>query len=186
MANCNHPFGMRPLCRTESGGAPDVRAYQKAAVNSLPIYKWDPVILDSGKLHGPANGIRPGATRYLGVALGSTVVTTSMRSDRASSAEDILLVEVSPDSLFEIQGDSSESGETEISANTINLSANLNLSGVAGGGTLGDDSGVQLDESTIALNSTLDVTVLSLPTYGQNGRCEVRFNKHLLKHPSRD
>jgi hypothetical protein len=175
VANVNNPHGLKPLVRTTSGGAPQTEQYSKAAAYAQAIFKWDPVTLLAGVLNGPASGITPGTTRYLGVAL--NWVAASILSNHQ--------VMVSPDAIFEVQGDGSGSGSNVIAAATMGYNANLNVASVAGGGVTRDNSGVQLTESTIATTNTLDMKIRQLlnaidNAYGVNGRVEVTFNKHLL------
>jgi len=188
MANISNPFGMRPLGRREGGGCPEIRFYTTSVAQAQAICKWDPVTLLAGEINGPA-GIRPGTSRYLGVVLTSTVPATSTATPSNPAT---LLVEVSPDSVFAIQGDGSGSGGRVISGQTINFNANLNLSRVAVDGGLRDSSRVQLSESTIAVDASLDATILSIfneafiaEDVGENeegiSSClEVKFNKHLM------
>lgn len=175
MANVNNPHGLKPVGRTIAGGAPQCEKYSKAVGYAQAIFKWDPVTLLAGVLNGPASGITPGTTRYLGVALNWSPASTA--SDHQ--------VMVSRDALFEVQGDGSGSGGTVISAATMGFNGNLNVASVAGGGVTRDNSGVQLTESTIAVTATLDMKIRQLlneigNAYGVNGRVEVTFNKHLL------
>lgn len=174
MANVNNPHGLKPLLRTEAGGAPQLEQFTKAAAYGQAIYKWDPVTLVLGVLNGPASGITPGTTRFLGVSLNFSLASTLALHQ----------VMVSPAAIYEVQGDGSGSGGTVISAATMGFNANLNVASVAGAGVTRDNSGVQLTESTIAVTSSLDMKVLQLlneigNAYGVNARVEVRFNKHL-------
>ncbi len=189
MANVNNPHGLQPLGRRESGGNPELRSEAKS-VSLQGIFKWDPVTRVAGVLHGPAdtsgNAITPGTTRYLGVVHGGATQSGSTPWWTALTAA-TLLVEESPDSLFEVQGDGSGSGGNVIAATTIGFNANLNLTSVTGGTETRDSSGVQLTESTIAATATLDVTILALlneidNAYGVNARVEVKFNKHLMNN----
>lgn len=174
MANVNNPHGLKPLLRTEAGGAPQLEEFTKAAAYAQPIYKWDPVTLLLGVLNGPASGITPGTTRYLGVSMNWSILSTLAKHQ----------VMVSPAAIYEVQGDGSGTSGTVIAAATVGFNANLNVASVAGGGVTRDNSGVQLTESTIAVTATLDVKYLQLlneigNAYGLNGRVEIRFNKHL-------
>lgn len=171
MTNVNNPHGLRPAMRTLSGGAPQIETFTKAAAYAYAIYKWDPVTELAGVLNGPANGITVGTTRFLGVCLAWSPVSTLAT----------LPVMVSPDAVFEAQGDGSSG--TNIAAGTMGYNANLNIS-TAGGGVTRDNSGVQVNESSVATTSTLDVRILQLlnaidNAYGANGRVELKFNKHL-------
>lgn len=171
-ANVNNPHGLRPVLRTQSGGAPQAEQFSKAVGYAYAIFKWDPVTELAGVLNGPASGITPGTTRFLGVSLNWA----------AASVASTHQVIVSPDAIFEAQGDGT--GGANVAAAKMGYNANLNVASVAGGGVTRDNSGVQFVESTIATTSTFDVRLLQLlsdPTnaYGAYGRCEVKFNKHL-------
>jgi hypothetical protein len=173
MANVNNPHGLRPLMRTLHGGAPEAEEYTKAAAYGQAIFKWDPVTLLAGVLNGPASGITAGTTRLLGVSLMWSAASTLATHQ----------VMISPDAMYEAQGDST----TELVAAVMGYDANLNLTGTAGGGVTRDNSGVQVDSSTVAVTSSLDVNVLRLfsapdNAYGAYARVEVRINKHLLNH----
>lgn len=190
MANVNNPFGLRPQMRTQAGGMPETQGFTKAVGYAFAIYKWDPVTMLAGVLNGPASGITPGTTRYLGVALNWVPASTAAGPIQNPATapqgppDGPMLVMVDPGAMYVAQGDGSGSGGNVISAATMGYNANLNVASVAGGGVTRDNSGVQITESTIAVTSSLDVKITQLeldPTnaYGVNGRCELRFNKHL-------
>ena len=171
MANVNNPHGLRPLMRTMAGGAPQLEPETKAAGYAYAIYKWDPVTELAGVLNGPASGITPGTTRYLGVAM----------SWSAASLAATLLVCESPDAIFETQEDNS--GAANVVAAKMGYNANLAL-GTAGGGVTRDNSGAQLSGTSINTTASLDVNILRLlneidNAYGAYGRLEIVFNKHL-------
>lgn len=170
MANVNNPHGLRPLMRTHSGGAPQCAGYTKAAAYGQAIYIWDPVTLLAGVLNGPASGITPATTAYLGVSmdssLASTLATMTVMND--------------PNAMFESQEDNS--GAANAVAAKMGYMANLTT-------TAGDatrrTSKVQVSGTSIAVTGTLDVKVERLlpdPTnaYGAYARLEIKFNKHLL------
>lgn len=192
MANVNNPHGLKPLGRREGGGAPELRHYPKVSGYAAAIFQWDPVSYNttgtgSPGLVGPASGITPGTTFYQGVvhgaAVGDNSPLTSTPWYTASTAAS-LLVEISPDSLFDIQGDGTGTGLAS-DATTINKYGNLNVASVAGGGVTRMNSGVQLVESTVATTATFDMKILQLLSavdnaYGVNARVEVKFNRHLF------
>lgn len=171
MANVNNPFGLKPLQRTLSGGAPQTESWSKLAAYAAALYKWDPVTRVAGYIRGPASGITPGTTNLFGVSLTPGAISTLTTH----------LVIVSPDSVFEAQGDGS-TGSNVVAAK-MGYNANLLLT-TAGGGITRDNSGTQIDESTIAVTSTLDVHILGLVgdpsnAYGANARLQIKINKHL-------
>lgn len=156
--------------RTQAGGAPQTEQFSKAAAYAYAIFKWDPVTELAGVLNGPASGITPGTTRYLGVAL--NWAPASVLSNHQVMCD--------PGAIFEAQGD----GSGGVTAALMGYNANLNVASVAGGGVTRDNSGVQFVESTIATTSTFDVRLLQLlnsvdNVIGVNCRVELKFNKHL-------
>jgi hypothetical protein len=170
VANINNPFGLRPLMRGQSGAAVMTEQFSKAAAYGQAIFRWDPVTELAGVLNGPASGITPGTTRYLGVSLNWSPASTLANHQ----------VIVDPNALFVVQGD----GTGGITAAIMGYNGNLNVASVAGGGVTRDNSGVQLVESTIAVTSTFDVRILQLynavdNALGANARLEIKFNKHL-------
>lgn len=173
MANVDNPHGLMPLHRTLSGGASTLRAYTKASNYASAIFKHDPVTTLAGNVKGPASGITPGTTYLLGVAA---------RFSAASTLEDgNFEVYDQPDALFDVQEDGSGAANAVFAKQYYKA----NLTGGAGGSPTRDVSGVELDGSSIATTSTLDVTMLGKVAdpsngFGANCRFEVRINKHQL------
>lgn len=170
MANVNNPHGLKPLMRTMAGGNPGCEPYTKAVGYAQAIFKWDPVTLLAGVLNGPASGITPGTTRYLGVNLAWSPASTAA----------VLLIMDSPDAIFEAQEDNS--GAANVVAAKMGYDANLTTT--AGASVTRDNSAVQVSGTSINTTSSLDVNLLRLlndPTnaYGAYGRLELIFNKHL-------
>lgn len=167
MANVNNPHGLRPLMRSMSGGPPQTRECTKAVGYAAAIKQWDPVTELAGVLNGPASGITPGTTRYLGVALNYSP---------ASVAAKILVIE-EPGAIYEAQGNG-----TALVVAVMGYNANLTSGALTGPTPI--ISGVEIADAGIAVTSTLDVKVLELlnvpdNAYGANARVELRFNKHL-------
>ncbi len=170
MANVNNPHGLRPLMRNQDGGSPECEFYTKAAAYGQAIYQWDPVTLLAGVLNGPASGITPASTRYLGVSLNA-----SLASVLASH-----LIMNSNKAMYEAQEDNS--GAANVVA--AKMGYNANLTTTAGDATL-KRSKVQVSGTSIDVTSSLDVKIhrlLADPTnaYGAYGRLEIQFNKHLM------
>ena len=170
MSNVNNPHGLRPLMRNFQGGRPQLFGYTKEVGYNAAIYVWDPVTLLAGVLNGPASGITPGTTRYVGVAFGpgSPALTAA-----------VLAVLRSKDAVYECQEDAS--GAANVVAAKMGYNANLTT-------TAGDStrltSKVQVSGTSINTTSSLDVHIdrlLNVPdnAYGANARLEIRFNKHL-------
>lgn len=169
MSNVNNPTGLRPLMRTTSGGMPEINPYTKAAGYAQAIYRWDPVTLLAGVLNGPASGITPGTTRYLGVALAFSLASVAA----------VMQIMDSHDAVFESQEDNS--GAANLVA--AKMGYNANLTTTAGDSSL-NQSKVQVSGTSINTTSSLDVNIRRLldrpdNAYGANGRVELVFNKHL-------
>lgn len=169
MANVNNPHGLRPLMRTDSGGAPECEGYTKALAYGQAIYIWDPVTLLAGVLNGPASGITPGTTRYLGVALNASL----------ASLLATMVVMTARDAMYEAQEDAS--GAANVVAAKMGYNANLTTD--AGDATR-LVSKVQISGTSINTTSSLDVNIRRLynvpdNAYGANARLEIKFNKHL-------
>lgn len=170
MANVDNPHGLRPLMRTLAGGAPEVNAYTKAAAYGAAIFRWDPVTQLAGVLNGPASGITPGTTLYLGVALEHSPASTLKQ----------LLVCDARDAVYEAQ----ENNSGAANAVAAKMGYNANLTTTAGGSPTDQTSKVQISGTSIAVTGTLDVRILRLLAapdneYGAWARLEVVFNKHL-------
>ena len=170
MANVNNPHGLRPLMRTDAGGAPECENYTKEVGYAAAIYIWDPVTLLAGVLNGPASGITAGTTRYLGVCMGP---------GSAASIAAALLIMTSRDAMYEAQEDNS--GAANVVAAKMGYDANLTT-------TAGDatrfTSKVQVSGTSINTTSSLDVNIRRLlavidNAYGAYARLEIKFNKHL-------
>jgi hypothetical protein len=170
VANVNNPHGLRPLMRNFQGGRVSAEYFTKEVGYGQAIYVWDPVTLLAGVLNGPASGITPGTTRYLGVVLGP--------GSPASTAAQLLVVR-SRDAVYECQEDAS--GAANVVAAKMGYNANLTT-------TAGDStrltSKVQVSGTSINTTSSLDVHIERLVNapdnaYGANARLEIRFNKHL-------
>lgn len=174
MANVNNPYGLKPAMRTREGGQPQCEQFSKAVGYAYAIFKWDPVTELAGVLNGPASGITPGTTYYLGVALNWAAASTASNHQ----------VITDPGAIYDAGGDGSAG--SNVVAGKMGYNANLNVASTAGGGVTRDNSGVQLNENTIATTSSLDVRIMNLLTdptgdnvYGAYARLVLYFNKHL-------
>lgn len=172
MANVDNPHGLRPLMRTISGGAPQLNPYTKAAAYGQAVYRWDPVTQLAGVINGPASGITPGTTLYLGV---------SMEWSAASVLRELLVMD-DRHAVYDVQEDNSGAAN----AVAAKMGYNANLTTTAGGTPTRDNSNVELSGTSIAVTGTLDVRILRLVNdatitnnYGAWARLEVVFNKHL-------
>ena len=170
MPNVNYPHGLNSLGRTLAGGLPTVESFQKAASFCTALFIGDAI---ARAADGTINTtITPGTTLYSGV---------NLNWGAASTLTDHLVV-TSPDALFEAQDNDASTGTL---AADVGLNANLVL-------TAGDSltllSKHQVNQSTLATTSTLDVKILrkyDIPNndYGPNARLEIIFNKHRM-HPA--
>jgi hypothetical protein len=175
MSNVNHPHGFRPLMRTLTGGFPSTNEYLKAVTLATAVFMWDVVQrVADGSIDVAGNGT-PGTTNWTGVALnwGAALKATAH------------IVIDSPFAVFEAQDNDAVTGTL-----ITDMGANANIVATAGDAVL-KLSKHQIDQSTIAVTSTLDLHLLrkyTLPLgdafesndYGPNARIEVVFNKHRM------
>lgn len=164
MANVNNPHGLNPLFTNLQGGAPAIQRFSKLSSYATAIFLNDPVNrVSGGALQASAT---PGTTLYTGVSLQYS----------AASLADTIAVCTDPQALYEGQCSGS------LAATDMGLNANL----VAGAGSATTkQSGWQIDDSTKATTSTLDVHLLNSwgsidNAYGANARIEVIFNKQRM------
>lgn len=167
MPNADNPHGLYPLARTLSGGCPRIQRMSKDAAEATAIFMWDAVNREAdGNID--AASATPGTTNYSGVSLNFGAALTLTEH----------LVIVSPDALFDCQGNS----DGAIAEADMGLLANLELSA---GSALTQISGHELDQSTQAVTATLDAKMLdkiNAPDneFGLNARILVVFNKHRM------
>lgn len=168
MANANSPHGLRSVGQVFGVGQ-EVESFNKAVGLGTGFFIGDAVAR-------AADGsmtitITPGATFYSGV---------NLTFGAASTATSHLII-TDPFTIFEVQDDNDTDG---IAAVDLGLNCNLNLTSVAGSTTT-KLSGHQLDESSAATTSTLDVHLRKLfaivgNAHGSNARIEVTFNNHRM------
>lgn len=167
MSNVNNPHGFRPLGWCLGGGQPFITKLSKAVGFGTAIYPYDLVARASD---GSINTtITPGTTLISGVALDYGALST---------ATDHLVI-ISADALYEAQ----DNGSPGVAAADLGANANCIVS-VAGTLTT-KTSGHQIDASTIATTSTLDLHLMQLlavpdNAHGNNARIEVVINKHRM------
>jgi hypothetical protein len=167
MPNTDNPHGLRPLMRTLAGGLATIEPFTKAASYGTALFMWDAVARAADGTIDKA--ITPGTTAYSGVNLNYGAVSTL--TDH--------LVVTSPDALFEAQDNNDTDGLAEAD---MGLNCNIELNA---GSALSQISGHELDESTAATTSSLDVKLLrkwDVPNnaYGSFARIEIVFNKHRM------
>lgn len=192
MANSNSPWGLRPV--QNMLGSPyngQIMQYATATGDATAMFVGDPV-----KFTGTSQFIN-GLT-YANVTQAATgdvicgVVTGFLQTDRDSplyrvaSTQRLALVDIDPNSLFEIQ---QVAGGTPLTANDINLNANFV---VAAGSTFTGQSGVTIDNTTEAVANTLDLKIVGVPlrpdndpgtavgTGADSSRFYVRINRHFF------
>ena len=170
MANQDTPRGLEFLMRGWQGGAPTLRTFDKDSGEATAIFPNDVVELEADANIAP--GGTPGTTRYLGVA----------QNYGAAATETEHQIIINPDAIFAVQDNNDVDG---VAAADIGANANLEFNAGTIIGSSGR-SGHELDESTIAGTSTLDVKILGkLPIdgndFGANCRVMVVINKHLYR-----
>ena len=183
MANADTPFGLRPVGVV--GGGPRngaVRHFSTATGDATAIYIGDPVQLSgtsqtiTGSVYLDVGQAATGEV-VVGVVVGVLPVTNESLRYRAASTQRILLVDVDPNTLFEIQ---EVSGGTALTANDAGLNANFV---VGTGSTTTALSGVELNNSGEAVTSTLDLNIVGLVdrtdnAIGEHAKWLVRINRH--------
>lgn len=175
MANVDNPHGLRPLMRTIHGGFIQVRQFTKDASEGNAIFQWDAVNREAdGNIE--ANSATPGTTAYDGVSL----------NFGAASTLTLHQVIVSPGAVYEAQDNNDTDGFVAADMG-LNVNIELNAPDVPGPTTAGfvGISHHELDESTAATSSALDLHMLQLLNVPDNAegafsRVEVIFNKHRM------
>ncbi len=182
MANPNNPFGFRPMIRL--GGSPfAIQEYGKPAADANAIFAFDlvgyltgtPFALPENPTYNlpriqAGSQLTPGTSLWLGASL----------SYGAASTGSVHPVVDEPDVIFIAQGDSTTPITTASHAHK-----NANVSIATGGSTATKQSGMQVNTSSIATTSTLDlrinrVAMISPNVEGTNAIVEVLINKHAL------
>lgn len=194
MANANIPFGLRPMGRLSGSvvtGA--IRQFSVAAGNATAIFIGDPVkgagtsqIIDGNVF----TDVVQAATGDVitGVVVGVKPVTQDSLLYRAASTQRVLMVNIDPDVLLEVQ---QVTGGTALTANDVGLNANFV---VGSGSTTTGLSGVTIDNTTEATTNTLDLKIVEIVnradndvgtavgTGEANSRFLVRINRHLFSN----
>ena len=163
MPNQDNPHGFRPLGRSLTGGPCQVQSYTKDASASA-IFRQDLVKREADSFIAP--GATAGTDIYSGVSLNY--------APSGSISEHLCIT--SPDALFEAQGDN----DTALDEADMGLNANATF---AAGSTSTGVSAAEIDASTKATTSTLDLRMLrrlAVPDneYGTFARIEIVINKH--------
>jgi hypothetical protein len=162
MANPNNPHGFAPTMRNIFGGPVQAFDFVKPASVATAIFQNDIVSTVTGA------GIQPGrSTALVGVALnyGAANVLTNH------------LVVIDPKAILEAQDND---GAVGILA--ADLGKNANISIAVAGNVSNGISGQQIDKSTVATTSTLDVQLIALHgtpenAFGPNARIQVILNR---------
>jgi hypothetical protein len=182
MGNSNNPFGFRPIMRL--GGSPySVTEYGKPSADANAIYAFDLVGYQTGApLAMPENAnfnlpriqtgyqLTPGTSLFLGASL----------AFGAASVGSVHPVTDEPDVIYIAQADSTTPVTT-----SGHVHKNANVSIAVAGSTTTRQSGMQVNSSSIATTSTLDlriqkISMLSGNAEGTNAILEVTINKHAM------
>ncbi len=190
MANANRPTGLSPVKHITGApfnGQGNIYAILAADTNSYAI--GDPVVSGgSADGNGIASITLAGATGALrGVILGLGTgedllanpnnLNSTIRPSGAQSVNWYALVADDPDLIFEVQ---EKTGGTQLAATNVGENANLIV-----GANNGYFSGFQLDNTTVATTSTLQVKLLGLKrtsdnAFGAYAKWLVTINSHEL------
>lgn len=168
MANSVSPWGLRPV--QHMLGSPytgKIMQFSVPTSDATAIFVGDPVKMVGTSLiiNGQVlSNIAQAATGDVmcGVVVGFLADTRDSLIYRAASTQRIALVDIDPNSLFEIQ---QVATGTPLTANDIGLNANFV---VAAGSTFTGQSGVTLDNSTEATTNTLDLKIVGMPSRADN------------------
>ncbi len=168
MANRDNPHGLRYVGRSLGGGYNSVVRKDKDVSEGTAIFRHDIVEMEADGNIAP--GGSPGTTRFYGVALNHGAALTATEHD----------VIWNPDALFVIQDNNDTDGVAAADIGTSLANVELNT-----GSSLTLVSGHELDESTIANTSTLDLRLINLfrqtgNAFGSNADVVVVINKHLM------
>lgn len=181
MANVSRVNGLRPVKHVD--GSPwngQVNRYFAAATDATAIFNGDLVKLaavsdtQGQALLGGVNSVvggNPGVTAFVagtdtlavGVAVGFMINPLNLNSPqyRTASTAMYVLVSDAPDTLYEIQADTSTGGgNTAGVIAATNMTKNYNVSNAAGGSTVTGFSGMLLQASSAATTTTLPLKAL--------------------------
>lgn len=173
MANEDRPHGLAPIGRI-GGGPIWVRGdFNKLAAFATGIFENDVVMQKAGDATF-GKVVEPGLTTP-----GTTLPSGVAMNFAAASVASVHFIITDPWAIFEMQDNNDTDGFT---AANEGLNANIETNA---GGSVTHLSGGELDESTIATTSTLDLHILGLyndpkNAYGSFSRVEVIFNKHRM------
>ncbi|MBV9448558.1 MAG: hypothetical protein JO345_21950 [Streptosporangiaceae bacterium] len=184
MANPNNPFGFRPIIRL-GGGPYSVTEYGKPSADANAIFAFDLVgYLTGAPLALPENAnynlpriqsgsqLTPGTSLWLGASL----------AYGAASTGTVHPVTDEIDVVYIAQADGSVTTSAHVHKN-----ANVQLS--QAGSTTTKQSGMQVNSSSIATTSSLDlriqrISMISPNAEGANAILEVTINKHAMAQAS--
>lgn len=194
MANTNFLFGLRPIGRVSGGVVTgSIRQFSVAAGDATAIFIGDPVkgagtsqFID-GNVYTDVIQAATGDV-ITGVVVGVKPVTQDSTLYRVASTQRILLVNVDPDALFEIQQINSG---TALTANDVGLNADMTI---GTGSTATGLSGTSINNATEATTNTLDLKIVEMVNRVDNdpgstvtagaaaSRFLVRINRHLFSN----
>ena len=193
MANLNTPSGLRPVSTLGAVNSGAIRVFSVPSGDGTAIYIGDPV-----KIAGTSQFINGGVYSDVaqaatgdvicGVVVGVVADTRDSLIYRAASTQRLLLVNVDPNTIYEVQ---QVSTGTALTANDVGLNVNFV---VAAGSTVTGLSGVTLDNTTEATTNTLDLKIVGMPlradkdfgsavgTGAASSKFLVRINRHLFSN----
>ena len=193
MSNLNTPSGLRPVSTLGAVNSGAIRVFSVPSGDGTAIYIGDPV-----KIAGTSQFINGGVYSDVaqaatgdvicGVVVGVVADTRDSLIYRAASTQRLLLVNVDPNTIYEVQ---QVSTGTALTANDVGLNVNFV---VAAGSTVTGLSGVTLDNTTEATTNTLDLKIVGMPLRADNdfgsavgtgaasSKFLVRINRHLFSN----
>jgi hypothetical protein len=196
MANTDTPFGLKPI-RHRSGSpyTGECNPYYVPSTYATALYIGDPVIITGtsniSDYQGYAAGSLPEinkATAAGGNYISGVIVAFGPDRDNLSrvykpaSTEALVWVADAPELIFEVQEDSDG---TALAATSVGLNADLVYT--HSGSTITGLSGVELDRSTAATTSTLQLKIMRLVdrpdnAIGDFAKWEVLVNLHTQRY----
>lgn len=180
MSNPNSPFGFRPIIR--AGGSPfSVTEYGKAAADANPIFHFDLVGHLTGGTPMPlpenptynlsriqsGSQLTPGTSLWLGSAIGYGPASTASVHPVADQTDVIFIAQA-------------QGATAMTTASHAGQNANVKL---VAGSTTTKMSAMQVDSTTVATTSSLDLRIRQIAMIGPNVEgvnaiLEVSINKH--------
>jgi hypothetical protein len=162
MANANNPFGLRPVGTLNGASySGQIRQYFVPATDGTAIYVGSPVklggtegSLNADDLPMPTATAAASTNTIIGVCVGVQPLPTALQTlYRPAATAMYIYVDVDPNTIYEIQGDSD-------TYDAADIGMNMNYTVVAGSTVTGLSKTVA-DQSSAAVTATLDMQVLA-------------------------